>query len=56
MHQADELLVLIEQMRERLHASAKNKDLTNPEVTKASQDLDNMLNAYVKLLREKMHT
>jgi|GEM_PF-5878182 len=53
MRQFDDLLVLIEKMRKRLHESARNKDLTDPEVTKASQDLDDMLNAYVKLLREK---
>jgi ribosome recycling factor len=53
MNQVDELLVLIEEMRKKLYDSAKNKELTSPEVTKASQDLDNMLNAYVKLLRDK---
>ena len=54
MDEVEEIIVLIEKMRKRLYDSARNKNLTDPEVTKASQELDNMLNEYAKLLQENV--
>lgn len=53
MEQIDEMKILIEQMRRRLHDNVKNKCLTDPEIIKISQELNELLNKYERLLSEK---
>lgn len=53
MDEIYEMKMLIEQMRQRLHDHAKDKCLTDPEVVKISQELNEMLNKYEQLLNEK---
>lgn len=48
-----ELLELIEDLRQHLAEITKNKGLTDPEVVKASQALDKVLNEYCELIRKK---
>ncbi len=53
MDQIAEMKILIEQMRQRLHDSSKGKCLTDPEIVKISQELNDLLNRYERLLDEK---
>lgn len=53
MDEVQEIEQLIEKLRTRLHAKAKGKCLTDPEVVKASQELNKMLNEYERLLSSK---
>lgn len=41
---------LIEEMRSRLHDKANGRCFTDPEVIKASQELNALLNQYERLL------
>jgi len=45
--------LLIEQMRKRLHDSLHGRCFTDPEVVKASQELNRVLNEYERLLKAK---
>lgn len=44
---------LIENLRECLHDLLHGRRLTHPEVLKASQELDNVLNEYERLRKAK---
>jgi len=50
----DELLKQIERLREDMHKIAEGKELTDPSVVAASQMLDAALNAYYKLIMDKI--
>lgn len=49
----DNILKLIDELREKLHKKAKDKPLTDPDVLKASQELDRVLDEFYKLLQQK---
>lgn len=49
----NEVLVLIEEIREKLENIIKDKGMDNPQVMIASQILDAVLNEYYKLIKEK---
>jgi len=49
----DEILKIIDELREKLHNKAKDKPLTDPDVLKASQELDRALDEFYKLLQQK---
>lgn len=53
MGEIDEMKIIIEQMRSRLHDTVKDKCLTDPEIIKISQELNDMLNKYERLLNRK---
>lgn len=53
MDEVQEIEQLIEKLRTRLHAKSKGKCLTDPEIVKASQELNNMLNEYERLISKK---
>lgn len=53
MDEIQKIEQLIEELRTRLHGQAKGKCLTDPEVVKASQELNKMLNEYERLLTKK---
>ncbi len=46
----------IENLRSQLHSKAKDKCLTDPEVVRASQELNEMLNKYERLLTKQCGT
>jgi len=48
-----ELLVIIEELRNKLHKISEGKTLTDPEVIAASNMLDAVLNEYQKLMNNK---
>lgn len=45
--------LLIEEFRRRLHDSMHGRCFTDPEVVKASQELNQILNEYGRLLKAK---
>ncbi len=49
----NEIIKLIEELRNKLHDKADSKPLTDPEVVKASQVLNRALDEYYKLLQQK---
>lgn len=51
--EVQEIERIIEELRTRLHAKAKGRCLTDPEVVAASQELNQMLNKYERLLMGK---
>jgi hypothetical protein len=53
MDDLQEMEQLIEQMRQRLHDSLHGRCFTDPEVVKASQALNKVLNEYERLLKAK---
>ncbi|VBB05282.1 spo0e like sporulation regulatory protein [Lucifera butyrica] len=53
MDEIQEIERIIEKLRTRLHATAQGKCFTDPEVIRASQELNQMLNQYEKLLSRK---
>ena len=53
MDEIEEIERLIEELRTCLHVRAEGKCFTDPEVVKASQELNEMLNKYNRLLSRK---
>lgn len=53
MDQIAEMEAIIEKLRTRLHETAHGKCFTDPEVVRASQELNQALNAYERLLTSK---
>lgn len=53
MDQIQEIEHIIEKLRTRLHETAQGRCFTDPEVVKASQELNQMLNRYEQLLTKK---
>lgn len=53
MNRIQEIESIIEKLRTRLHDTAQGRCFTDPEVVKASQELNKMLNEYERLLTEK---
>ncbi|MEG6584539.1 aspartyl-phosphate phosphatase Spo0E family protein [Dendrosporobacter sp. 1207_IL3150] len=53
MDNIHELESIIEKLRSQLHQIAQGKCLTDPEVIRASQELNNMLNTYERLIGNK---
>jgi hypothetical protein len=53
MDDLEEMRRLIEAMRKRLHDTADGRCFTDPEVVKASQELNKVLNQYERLLLRK---
>ncbi len=51
-----EILNTIEILRQKLHSSGAGKVLTDPEVVAASQKLNEVLNEYYRLLKQKEET
>ena len=49
----DEIVEKIELLRQELHEIGKKKSLLNEKVIKKSQELDNLLNFYHKLVNAK---
>ena len=49
----EEILKLINDLRQKLHRTGGSKTLTDPEVIKASQELNKVLNEYYRLLNNK---
>ncbi|WP_238442506.1 aspartyl-phosphate phosphatase Spo0E family protein [Desulforamulus reducens] len=49
----EEILKLINELRQKLHSTGGSKTLTDPEVIKASQELNKVLNEYYRLLNNK---
>lgn len=56
MNQIQEIEAIIEKLRTRLHETAKGRCLTDPEVVRASQELNKKLNEYERLLTEKCNS
>ncbi|NLP40631.1 MAG: aspartyl-phosphate phosphatase Spo0E family protein [Veillonellaceae bacterium] len=56
LNQIQEIEAIIEKLRTRLHETAKGRCLTDPEVVKASQELNQKLNEYERLLTEKCNS
>ena len=50
------ILNTIEILRQKLHSSGEGKVLTDPEVVAASQKLNEVLNEYYRLLKQKEQT
>lgn len=50
-----DLLNTIQELRDRLHALTEEKDLTDPEVIRASQELDEALTHYENMIKDKNH-
>lgn len=48
----EEIKAIIEKLRDRLHGTVQGRCLTDPEVVKASQELNEMLNKYEKILTD----
>lgn len=53
MPELEELLKRVEELRGRLNELGNKKDLIDPEVIQASKKLDEVLNEYQKLVKEK---
>lgn len=53
MNEVQEVEDIIDKLRMRLHETASGRSFTDPEVVKASQELDKMLNEYQRLLTQK---
>lgn len=53
MPELEEILKQIQELRKRIEELAKNHELTDSGVVKASQQLDERLNEYEKIIREK---
>jgi len=53
MDEKQEIEFLIEKLRTRLHAKTNSGCLTDPEIVKASQELNEMLNEYERLISRK---
>lgn len=53
MDEIEAIKQIIEQLRAKLHGQAQGKCFTDPEVVKVSQELNEMLNKYERLLSEK---
>lgn len=53
MDEVQEVEHIIEKLRTRLHDTAKGRCFTDPEVVRASQELNKMLNEYERLLSQK---
>lgn len=51
MSDVDELLYTIENLRDRLHALIKQKELSDPEVLVVSQQLDQALNKHSSVVK-----
>lgn len=55
MAEIDDILKSIEILREQLNKLSEGKPLTDPEVIAASQMLDEALNEYQRLMKNKYH-
>lgn len=53
MDEVEETVRLIEKLRIHLHEKARGRSFTDPEVIKVSQELNQILNKYERLLSEK---
>lgn len=54
MAELTELQEMIEKLRSKMYDIAQGKKLTDPEVVRASQMLDVILNEYQRMLDEKI--
>lgn len=53
MDQIQEIEAIIEKLRTRLHETAKGRCFTDPEVVWVSQELNEKLNEYERLISKK---
>lgn len=53
MNQIQELKEIIEKLRLRLHETSHGRCFTDPEVVKVSQELNEVLNKYDRLISKK---
>lgn len=53
MDQIEELQEIIEKLRMRLHETSHGKCFLDPEVVKVSQELNEVLNRYELLIKQK---
>lgn len=53
MSELEDILTKIEELREKLNRLTEQKALTSPEVIEASQQLDTVLNQYMKVVKKK---
>jgi hypothetical protein len=54
MQDIRQIEIIIQELRARLHEIARKKSLSDPEVVKASQELDEMLIKYERFFKMKM--
>lgn len=54
MQDIRQIEIIIQELRARLHQIAGKKSLTDPEVVKASQELDKMLIKYERFFKMKI--
>ncbi|GBG56330.1 hypothetical protein SPFL3102_00459 [Sporomusaceae bacterium FL31] len=54
MQDIRQIETIIQELRARLHEIASKRSLTDPEVIKASQELDEMLIKYEKFFKMKI--
>jgi stage 0 sporulation regulatory protein len=54
MSEIEDVLIKIEELRDKLNKIAEGKRLIDPEVVSTSQMLDVLLNEYYKLMKSRM--
>jgi stage 0 sporulation regulatory protein len=54
MSEIEDVLIKIEELRDKLNKIAEGKILIDPEVVSTSQMLDVLLNEYYKLMKSRM--